>query len=229
MKLFGIISSIALLGAGSAGAADYSVGIANLGSGLYGGGTAINLYSTSKTGISLIQTYVLDQKDFTGNLATPLILAVNPAQSFVYVVYTGLSQPNIVGFKIASTGLTLSFEKEIGTGDSSLQGTTIAAGPDYVIEYTYPATADQLWLQVLDQTGKESMHDLDPGTGGVWLVTGQVDSTRTYYYSCRGSSSTPPATSVSVFAFKAGTDVDATSATPLATSTDPAYIQSVCN
>jgi len=39
---------------------------------------------------------------------------MNPAHDFVYVVYTGpnLSQPNIFGFKITSTGLVYEWEKQ---------------------------------------------------------------------------------------------------------------------
>ena len=47
--------------AGSAMATDYAVGIVNLGSGWQGGGTALNMYAVTSTGIRLIQTYVLQQ------------------------------------------------------------------------------------------------------------------------------------------------------------------------
>jgi hypothetical protein len=222
MKFFVALLSIGILAGGHAMAADYSVGIVNLGAGEFGGGTALNLYSIKKTGIELIQTYVLDRTDFTGKLSTPLTLAVNPAQDFVYVAYTGLSQPNIVGFKITPTGLVLKWEEELETGDASLQGSTLSAGADYVIENTYPAG---LWIHVLNQAGKELIDDYQDST----VTSGHVDSTRTFYYSCRAASSAPPATSVSVYRFDPGVDVHTNAATPVGTSSNPAFIQSVCN
>src|SRR5216684_8484 len=104
MKLLATMAIFGFLASGGAMAADFSVGIVNLGTGTLGGGTALNLYSIEKTDIDLVQTYVLNQNDFTGKLSSPLTLAMNPAHNFVYVVYTGLSQPNIVGFKITPTG-----------------------------------------------------------------------------------------------------------------------------
>jgi hypothetical protein len=224
------ITMLGVLATGHALAADLSVGIVGLGSGLYGGGTAISLYSTSKIGINLLETYVLDQTDFTGRLATPLLLAVNPAHDFVYVAYTGKSLPIIAGYSISTLGLTLEWEQELSTGDSSLQGSTITAGPDYLIEYTYPAEPDELFLYVIDQaTGNQILNDVEPGAHGIWLITGRVDSSRTYYYSCRSNSSSPPAKSVTVFAIEPGRAVDARSAKPIARSADPTYVQSVCD
>jgi hypothetical protein len=221
MAIFGFLAS------GGAMAADFSVGIVNLGTGTLGGGTALNLYSIEKTDIDLVQTYVLNQNDFTGKLSSPLTLAMNPAHSFVYVVYTGLSQPNIVGFKITPPGLVYEWEEEIQTADAGLQGATLMAGPNYVIENTYPAG---LWVHVIRQTGAEMINDYEDGVfSGVYLISGHADSTRTFYYSCRSTSSSPPATSVSVFSFESGVDVHTSSTSPTATSTDPVFVQSVCN
>jgi hypothetical protein len=229
MKLFTTTALLGILAGGSAMATEYSVGIANVGSGVFGGGTAIELYATTDSSIKLVQTYVLHQKDFTGNLASPLILALNPARDFVYVAYTGLSQPNVVGFKITPTGLDLQWEKEFATGDSSLQGATLAAGPGYVIENTYPAPGVGIWVHVLDEAGAEVLSDYDDDGGGVWLISGQVDATKTFYYSCRNTASSPPATLVSVYAFKAGEDVHTWSTKPVASTHNPVYVQSVCN
>jgi hypothetical protein len=227
MKLPSAIVMLGVLAGGGAMAADYSVGIVNLGTGTLGGGTALNLYATRKTGIDLVQTYVLPQNDFTGNLSSPLTLAMNPAHTFVYVVYTGLSQPNIVGLKITATGLVYEWQDEIQTGDAGLQGTTLTAGHNYVIENTYPFG---LWEHVVSQAGVELINDYENGGGsGVYLISGRVDSTRTFYYSCLSTSSSPPATSVSVFRVESGVDVYTSTASPTSTSTDPTYVQSVCN
>jgi hypothetical protein len=227
MKLLTVIAMLGVLAGGGAIAADYSVGIVNLGTGTLGGGTALNLYATKKTGIDLVQTYVLPQNDFTGSLSSPLTLAMNPAHTFVYVVYTGLSQPNIVGLKITPTGLVYEWQDEIQTGDAGLQGTTLTAGHNYVIENTYPFG---LWEHVVSQEGVELINDYENGGGsGVYLISGRVDSTRTFYYSCLSMSSSPPATSVSAYRVESGVDVYTSSTSPTATSTDPAYVQSVCN
>jgi hypothetical protein len=227
MKLLTAIAMLGVLAGGGAMAADYSVGIVNLGTATLGGGTALNLYATKKTGIDLVQTYILPQNDFTGSLSSPLTLAMNPAHTFVYVVYTGLSQPNIVGLKITPTGLVYEWQDEIQTGDAGLQGTTLTAGHNYVIENTYPFG---LWEHVVSQAGVELINDYENGGGsGVYLMAGRVDSTRTFYYSCRSTSSSPPATSVSVFRVESGVDVYTSLASPTASSTDPAYVQSVCN
>jgi len=227
MKLLTAIAMLGVLAGGGAMAADYSVGIVNLGTGTLGGGTALNLYATKKTGIDLVQTYVLPQNDFTGNPSSPLTLAMNPAHTFVYVVYTGLSQPNIVGLKMTPTGLVYEWQDEIQTGDAGLQGTTLTAGHNYVIENTYPFG---LWEHVVSQAGGELINDYENGGGsGVYLISGRVDSARTFYYSCLSTSASPPATSVSVFRVESGVDVYTSSASPAATSTDPAYVQSVCN
>ena len=227
MKLLTAIAMLGVLAGGGAMAADYSVGIVNLGTATLGGGTALNLYATKKTGIDLVQTYILPQNDFTGSLSSPLTLAMNPAHTFVYVVYTGLSQPNIVGLKITPTGLVYEWQDEIQTGDAGLQGTTLTAGHNYVIENTYPFG---LWEHVVSQAGVELINDYENGGGsGVYLTAGRVDSTRTFYYSCRSTSSSPPATSVAVFRVESGVDVYTSLASPTASSTDPAYVQSVCN
>ena len=162
MKLLTAIAMLGVLAGGGAMAADYSVGIVNLGTGTLGGGTALNLYATKKTGIDLVQTYVLPQNDFTGNPSSPLTLAMNPAHTFVYVVYTGLSQPNIVGLKMTPTGLVYEWQDEIQTGDAGLQGTTLTAGHNYVIENTYPFG---LWEHVVSQAGGELINDYENGGG----------------------------------------------------------------
>lgn len=230
MKLYAALAVLGLWITGTAQGADYSVGIVNLGSGALGGGSAINLYSTTRNGIKLVQQYVFQQKDWTGNLAEPLTLAINPAHNYVYVVYTGHSlaaaQPIIVGFQITSTGLVYDWQHQLQTGDSGLQGTTLTAGPNYVIENTYPF---DLWVHVLSQAGEELMTDIEDDFDSTYVVSDSVDSTRTYYYSGRAASYPAPATSVAVFRFESGTDVSTGTATPLGTSTDPLFIQSVCN
>ncbi|MGD0511570.1 MAG: hypothetical protein ABSA33_07085 [Candidatus Micrarchaeaceae archaeon] len=204
-------------------ATDYSVAIVNPGAGSLRGGSAVNLYAVKDGKLHLVQEYVLQQKDFTGNLAEPLELAVNPKHDFVYVVYTGQSVPNIVGFRITPSGLDREWEQEIQTGDSSLQGTTITAGESYVQENTYPIGS--LLVNIVSQTGAQLLKDNYADYG---LISGWVDPSETLYYSCRNNTTfTSPASSVSVF--KLGEGVITYSATPVLTSTDPIFIESICN
>jgi hypothetical protein len=162
----------------SAMADDYSVGIVNLGTGAHGGGTGLNLYSISRKGVDLIQKYILPQTDSTGNLASPLTLSMNPAHDFVYVAYTGphvyagpgssqdaFDQPVLVAFMITPAGLVYQWERQLVTGDPSLQGATLTAGPDYVIENTFPDT-ENLEVSILSQTRGQVIVD-DFGTTGV--------------------------------------------------------------
>jgi len=188
------ISMLGLLAAGRAMAADYSVGIVKLGTEFEGGGTAVNLYSTTTKGINIIQTYVLPQLDQTGHLARPLTLAMNPAQDFVYVAYTGLSIPNLVGFKVTATGLVPQWEVPLQTGDSGLSETTIVAGSDYVIQSLYPGQGQYLVVLVISQETGATVATMESPQ---YLVSGHVfgpiASANALYFSCTAAArSTPP-------------------------------------
>jgi len=227
-SVFGVAVLTAGLLPGYTMAADYWVGIVNPGTGVYDGGSAINLYSTTASGNELIQTYILHQKDYTGNLASVLLVAMNPAHTFVYVVYSSTNVPNIVGFRITANGLVKEWEQGLPTGDSGLYGgANVVAGPSYVIENDYTVT---LRIDVVSQAGVLLLDDYEAGftPGGTYLISGHVDSTRTYYYSCQSLTSSPPATLVQVFKFEDGAVVNTYNTTPVATSTDSVYVNTVC-
>jgi hypothetical protein len=214
------VSSIAM-------AADYTVGIvANTGHGRPG----IRLYETTSAGITVVQTYVLYQQTAAGLFVTPLTLAVNPQHTFVYVVYTSpvYSEPNLFGFKITSTGLVLQWEQPIATGDYEMQTGYLVAGPNYVMEILFPSGP---WITVLTQSGQRILEEEGDVNN---YISSSIDSAGALYYSCRGSIPSNdvvgvaplPITSVSVYKFVPGTTIN--NATPVVTSTDPAYIESVC-
>jgi hypothetical protein len=214
-------------------AADYTVGIVNNTGGNASGGTAVNLYrTTTREGIEVVQTYVLQQTNIYGSLVRPLTLAVNPAHTFVYIVYTSpvYNIPNIFGFKITPKGLELQWEQPISTGDYAMQGGYLVAGPNYVIENLFPAGA---WIYVLNQKGEQMLQEVGESDN---FISSSIDSTETFYYSCRGSipssfveSVAPlPITSVSVYRIERESMILVNETAPVVTSTDPAYIQSVC-
>ena len=113
------------------------------------------------------------------------------------------------------------------TGDAGLQGSSISAVANYVIEKTYPAEA--LYIHILDQSGREVVSDF--GSNGRNLVSGHIDPEGTFYYSCRFISPSftgvgGPANAVAIFKL----DKSVTDETmPLLTSTDPVFVQSECN
>jgi hypothetical protein len=223
-----IASMVAMfLGNSAAIAADYSVGIVGAGTRFDGGGTAINLYRITEKGVELVQDYILQEFDFTGQLSSPLTLAMDPAHDFVYVAYTGTSIPNIVGFKITPQGLVKKWEHRLDTGDAGLQGTTLESLQDYLVENTYPFG---LWVHVLTQSGRELV--VDAGSNGLNLVSGHIDPHGKLYYSCRYVTSPPvfpngPANTVAVYDLdKSGVDFGTP---PILTSTDPTFVRSICN
>jgi hypothetical protein len=221
-----IVSMMAMLLGGSAAiAADYSVGVVGLGVGTGFGysGTAVNLYRTTAKGVELVQNYISPEIDWTGQFSRPLTLAVNPTHDFVYIAYTGTPLPNIVGFKITPLGLVKEWGQELDTGDPSLQGTTLVALDGYLVENTYPGVG--LWVNILTQSGQEVV--FDAGSNGDDLVSGHIDPTGKFYYSCRDVSSSPtvpaaPANTVLVF------NLDRSATTPLLTSIDPTFVQGIC-
>jgi hypothetical protein len=239
MKLFTVLTMLGLVVSGTVLAEDFSVGLVNPGSGLGNeGGTAVNLYGITEKGVKLVQTYVRQKTDYSGNLATPLIVAINPQHDFVYVVYTGpvydksgdTYQPILVGFKITAKGLEEAWEDEVATGDPSLQGTSISAENGYVIENTFPSET-ALYVIVVNQAGQEIVSD-ESDTPAV--VSGHIKGK--LYYSCRARSPygrstpvAPPATSVAVFISEHDVELFTTKVAPLTTSTDPVFVASVCN
>lgn len=207
--------------------ADYTVGIvANTGHGRPG----VALYETTNAGITIVQTYVLQQQTASGIYVMPLTLAVNPNHTFVYIVYTSPvgSVPNIYGFKITPAGLVLEWEQPIYTGDAAMQTGYLVAGPNYVIENLFPSGP---WVTVVSQSGEPLLDEAGYPDN---YISSSIDSTGALYYSCRGAVSSNnivgvaplPVTSVSVYKIVPGISVN--EATPIVTSTNPVYIQSVC-
>lgn len=232
MSMKGMLTLLGVLVAGSAAAADYAVSVVNGTIGPFGGG-AINLYVTSEHGIDHVSSFVFDQIDYTGYPATPFLAVINPAGTFVYAAYSGNNQSNgepvLVGLKVTGTKLEYQWQQELETGDSGLQGATLVAGPDYVIENTFPDPLSPfpLALYVVNQTGTQILSDGGKGTG-MQVVAGIVNPTASLYYSCRSATGSSPATEVSVYALKAGVDVKTGTAKPAGHSTNPAYVEAVC-
>jgi hypothetical protein len=214
---------------GSAMAADYSVGIVNKGSGFEGAGTALNLYSISHKGVDLVRgsPFVLPPT-ITGVSNEPILVSIAPEHDLVYVVYFHIccGEPMIVQFKITPRGLVYQWEQQLQTADAGLQGSSIDAVSNYVIERTYPDLG--LWIHILDRSGQEVVEDV--GTDGMNLISGHIDPEGKFYYSCRNLSATypgeGPANAVAVFKLDRFVTLETT---PFLTSTDPVFVQSECN
>jgi hypothetical protein len=118
------------------------------------------------------------------------------------------------------------WEQELQTADAGLQGSSIDAVSNYVIERTYPDFG--LWIHILDRSGQEVVEDV--GTDGMNLISGHIDPEGKFYYSCRNLSATypgeGPANAVAVFKLDRFVTLDTT---PFLTSTDPVFVQSECN
>jgi hypothetical protein len=231
MKLITATAWLGLIAWGSAPAADYSVGIVNLGKGFEGAGTALKVYSITEKGIGLVHgsPYVFPEKvPSTGDSYEPITVAVSPAHDFAYAVYYGFpGLPLVVGFKITAEGLVYQWQEELSTGDVTLQGSTITAVANYLIENTHATEA--LSVYVLDQAGKTAL--FDAGSNGDNLVSAHVDPNGQFYYSCRYIAASytgvnGPANSVSVFSLARPVTYDTP---PLVTSTDPVFVQSICH
>jgi hypothetical protein len=217
-----------LLMSGAALAADYSVGITNAGTKVDGGGTALSVYETKDDGtIKLIQTYVFPQPGLYGTPAIVLTLAMNPQHTFVYVAYTSYnSSPNLVGFEITPQGLVYKWEQEMQTGDADLQGSSLTAGDDYVIENKYPDMPNILYQTIVRQDGKTLAGDA--GDAGNYMISGRIDSKLKLYYSCRAATVLTKPTWVNVYDVEKSPFNGYTFSAPIATSYDPNYVQSVC-
>jgi hypothetical protein len=225
---FTTFATLGMLTSRIAMAADYSVGIVNAGTGLFGAGTALNLYSITKEGVDLVEgsPYVFPQPPATiYDTFEPLVVAMSPDQDFVYVVYVRFTTlPIIVQFAITPHGLEYRWQQQLSTGDPTLQGSSISTVSHYVIEYTYPSVG--LWVHILNESGQVLM--FDNGSNGDNLVSAHLDPNGKFYYSCRyisPSYATGPANAVAVFTL----DKSVTEGSPpLFTSTDPVFVQSEC-
>jgi hypothetical protein len=226
------LRTVTLLGSlafGSAMAADYSVGIVHKGSGFEGAGTALNLYSITHKGVDLVRgsPYVLPPT-ISGVSNEPTLVSIAPEHDLVYVVYVRVffGEPIIVQFRITPKGLVYQWEQVLQSGDAGLQGSSIEAVANYVIEKTYPTEA--LYVHILDHKGQEIVSDF--GSNGENLIAGHIDPEGKLYYSCRNLSATHPgqgpANAVAIFKL----DQSVTDETiPLLTSSDPVFVQSQCD
>ena len=232
MKILRASILLGSLAVGTAVAADYSVGIVNLGgNGEYEPNAGLNLYSISDYGVELADgsPYVFPKTvPGSGRPYNPVAVAIDPPHEFVYVAYEGIPDlPIIIKFKITPQGLKYQWHREFSTGDSSLQGSTIRTESHYLVEYTYPDSFD-LYINVVDEAGKQLVYD--PGSNGSNVVSGHVDPNGRFYYSCRYLSSSygpprHPANAVAVYKL----DKSVNEYTPpLLTSTDPVFVSSEC-
>jgi hypothetical protein len=214
---------------GPAMAADYSVGIVNAGTGFEGAGTALNLYSITNKRVDLVQgsPYMLPAV-VGGGPYEPILVSIAPEHDLVYVVYFHwcCGTPVIVQFQITPKGLVYQWEQRLDTGDAGLQGSSINAVSNYLIERTYPG--EGLWVRIHDRSGQEVVDDV--GTDGMNLISGHIDPEGKFYYSCRNLSATypgeAPANAVAVYKLDRSVTLDST---PFLTSTDPVFVQSECN
>jgi hypothetical protein len=220
---------LGVLASASAMATDYSVGIVDAGSQFGGAGTALDLFSISPHGVTLVKGSPLVFEPVPGSTYSydPVLVALSPAHDLVYAVYVGIpSLPILVQFKATPHGLQYRWQQEVSTGDATLQGTTISTSSHYLIENTYPDLG--LWIHVIDESGEERVSD--PGSNASNLVSGHIDPAGEFYYSCRDLAESyggvlGPANAVAVYRL----DRHVTESTPpLLTSTDPVFVQSVC-
>lgn len=229
MNMLRTVTLLGSLAFGSAIAADYSVGIVDKGSGFEGAGTALDLYSITHKGVDLVRgsPYVLPPT-ISGVSNEPILVSIAPEHDLVYAVYVRVffGEPIIVQFRITPKGLVYEWEQVLQTGDAGLQGSSVEAVANYVIEKTYPA--EVLYVHILDHKGQEIVSDF--GSDGQDLIAGHIDPGGQFYYSCRNlAASRPgegPANAVAIFKL----DKHVTDETiPLLTSTDPVFVQSECN
>jgi hypothetical protein len=219
-----------VVGASPLLAADYSVGtVRPTTPETFDPGNGLNLYSITAKGVDLVKgsPYILQQTDYTGRLVSVFLVLMNPAHDFVYVVYSGSPQPNVVGFAITPKGLVYQWQKVFTTGNSTLDNATVTALDNFIIEDAHPAPFAHL-VTILSQSGQVIMSEFSEN-----LVSGHAKRNGNFYYSCRSSITSsfggvPPADSVAVYDLGNGV-VTGSSTVPLVTSTDPAFVRSVCN
>jgi len=235
LKFICIGTTLGFLAYGNAMSADYAVGVVNPS---VFGGTGVNLYSVTAKGVDLVQQYAFPEADYYGNTAAgPLTLAMDPAHDFVYIAYNGpglfedWANPILAAFTITSKGLVYQWQSEIETGDPTLQGTTLEAGPNYVIENTFPDAVD-LWVEIYSKSGQHIVDDKGNGSGNAsGLISGHISPSGKLYYSCRDVPTTEPVTpanTVVVYELSGTGLLDTSLSKPLATSTDPVFVANVC-
>jgi len=219
-----------MFGAGELMAADYSITtVRPVSPTAFDPGNGLNLYSITAKGVELVKgsPYVLQQTDYTGQLASIFAVVMNPDHDFVYVVYSGNVQPIVVGYSITPKGLIYQWQKIFTTGSNNLQLATVSAVNDFLVGEAHPAPFAHL-VNVFNQDGQ-----IIAGEFSENLVSGHVNRNGKFYYSCRATNfdaygGIPPADSVAVYDLKKGL-VSGTNTVPVTTSTDPTFVRSVCD
>jgi hypothetical protein len=220
-----------IFGAGPLMAADYSVTtVRPITSTGFDPGNGLNLYSITARGVELVKgsPYVFKQLDFTGQLASVFAVVMSPDHDFVYVVYSGIPQPIVVGFDITPKGLVYQWQTVFTTGSERLShGATVVAENDFLVGNANPSGFVHL-VAIFNQSGQIIAEENSSA-----LVSGHVNRNGKFYYSCRSSTSdsgggVPPADSVAVFDLKKGL-ASRSNTVPVVTSKDPKFVRSVCN
>jgi hypothetical protein len=226
MKMLQGMLLLGLLVCGGAFAEDFSVVIAGS-PGPHGIGTGLNLYATTKKGVKLVEgsPYVLPASLLPPSSYPwgPALLAVTADQNYAYAVYYSLNfyPAFIVQFAITAKGLEYRWMQPLTAGNNDLGNVSISTVGDGVGYYSNPVDYS-FTFTVFDVSGNGIIYD---DGGGV--VSGHVDPHSKFYYSCRtaqgyGGGPGGGAGAVAVYALPFDS-------APLAISTDPLYVQSVCN
>ena len=207
---------VGFLACGSSMAADYSVGIVNLGTLPFGAGTGLNSYSISAKGIHLLpgSPYVPPSgllPPSTTCTWEPARVVVTQDQQYAYVFYYCDSPfPILVQFTITSNGLMYEWQQATDFGDGSEPGMSTTGN---YVSVTWAGEGGSLGVVIYNESGDEVVSD------GGYQITGQIDPNGRFYYSC-----SPTGPQVTVY------NVPYTTAQrPVATSSDPVFVQSKCN
>jgi hypothetical protein len=112
--------------------------------------------------------------------------------------------------------------------------TTVATGRNFTILLTAPDPGGPNFGYVINNEGTTVISEGSESESSDQLLALRVKKNEPFYYSCRGPFGTTPAQSVSVFSLEPGVlagtvPPPANPPTPVVTSTDPDFVQSVCN
>ncbi len=231
MKIL-IAMTMILASAGTMGAmgADYSVGIAPGG---------LNLYSITQKGVKLVKGSPFVTPVFDAYPVTPVIVAMNTQHNFVYVLYEHLTSLEplayIVGFKITEEGLQQKWVfQPLDMNPEANPLVELTAGPNYAIaiwtnDFTSPYTG---WI--INESGQLVAGVLSLFNGNEH-ISDHVAPHENFYYFCHYVGYPGPQTET-VSAYSLDKDTLNGKVQPpflqpqlLFNSTDPVFVESVCN
>jgi hypothetical protein len=240
MKFLPAIGLLSVLALGNAIAADHSVAIVSGG---------INLYSITEKGVALVKGSPFTIPQTGAYPLTPVLTALNGKDNFVFAVYEDLASPyppvslTVVGFAITAKGLieqwshSFNVDREIYSNQNA---PTLVAGSDYVV-FTYtPDDSTPFVAALYNQAGQlvtslVGPYDVVGPSGLNEPISVHLAPGKHFLYFCHyvGPNNSPSQV-VSVYRFDedalAGTAPHpVTEPTLLLTSTDPAFVESVCN